>query len=147
MCGFEKALHCNAWAEMWRTRCCAFRAVCRPNMADLCWPGSWAVLTLSPTPFPTPPPQVPLILTTSFPDAVPANLRASVASVKQHKYDVVLSKNLVPRGQELSREEAALVRQPAGTGAAGWGGVGWDSIACLRAGGQLCPVVFCLHPA
>ena len=53
--------------------------------------------------------QVPLILTTSFPDAVAKPLDNAIASIKRKKYKVVLSSELVHAGDELSREESALV--------------------------------------
>ena len=53
--------------------------------------------------------QVPLILTTSFPDAVAKPLETALASIKRKKYKVVLSSDLVHPGDELSREESALV--------------------------------------
>lgn len=53
--------------------------------------------------------QVPLILTTSFPDAVTKPLEAAIGSIKSKQYQLVLSSELVQSEHELSREESALV--------------------------------------
>lgn len=54
-------------------------------------------------------PQVPVVVVTSFPDAVPNALDTSLKSIKSSKYNVVLGSELVQLGEELSREENALV--------------------------------------
>ena len=54
--------------------------------------------------------QVPVVVVTSFPDAVPNALDTSLKSIKSSKYNVVLGSELVQLGEELSREENALVR-------------------------------------
>lgn len=52
--------------------------------------------------------QVPVVVVTSFPDAVPEALDAVLKNIKEHKYNVVLGKDLTVEAQ-LSREESALV--------------------------------------
>lgn len=53
--------------------------------------------------------QVPMVLVTSWPDAVPEVLNAAMASMKQHKYKLVLGNELMHHGEDLPREERALV--------------------------------------
>ncbi|KAL4434825.1 hypothetical protein ABPG77_005352 [Micractinium sp. CCAP 211/92] len=54
------------------------------------------------------PQEVPLLVVTSFPDAIPEALSATLKNVREHKYQAVLGSDL-PGGEELSREESALV--------------------------------------
>lgn len=66
------------------------------------------------TPPPAPPPpasQLPVVVVTSFPDAVKDVLEASLASIKEWKYTAVLGRDLVagPDEARLSREQRALV--------------------------------------
>ena len=73
-----------------------------------------------PPPHPHPPhAQVPLVVTTSFPDAVPDLLQQVLASISGSGYRAVLGSELAA-GSGLSREESALV----GRGRAGAGGAG-----------------------
>ncbi|EFN52179.1 hypothetical protein CHLNCDRAFT_139378 [Chlorella variabilis] len=53
--------------------------------------------------------QVPVVVVTSFPDAVPEALETALESIKSSKYSVVLGNELVNLGEELTREESALV--------------------------------------
>jgi hypothetical protein len=53
---------------------------------------------------------VPVVVVTSFPNAVPEALDSALESMKHHKYTVVLGSELAQPGQELTREESALVR-------------------------------------
>lgn len=55
--------------------------------------------------------QVPVVVVTSFPDAVPEALETALESIKSSKYSVVLGNELVNLGEELTREESALVRR------------------------------------
>ena len=59
-------------------------------------------------------PQVPVVVVTSFPDAVPEALETALASIKASSYNAVLGSELVQPGEELTREESALVRQWSG---------------------------------
>lgn len=70
-------------------------------------------ITTPPAPLPTSAPsgQVPLLVVTSFPDAIPEALSATLKNVREHKYQAVLGSDL-PGGDELSREESALVSYP-----------------------------------
>jgi hypothetical protein len=53
--------------------------------------------------------QVPVVVVTSFPDAVPEALETALESMKSNNYNVVLGNELVRPGEELTREESALV--------------------------------------
>jgi hypothetical protein len=50
-----------------------------------------------------------LVVVTSWPDAVPDVLDKALKSLKQHNYTVLLGSQLVQAGEELTREESALV--------------------------------------
>ncbi len=53
--------------------------------------------------------QVPLVVVTSWPDAVVDALETSLQSIKDGSYNVVLGSELVQPGEQLTREENALV--------------------------------------
>ncbi|KAL4856629.1 hypothetical protein ACK3TF_003058 [Chlorella vulgaris] len=53
--------------------------------------------------------QIPVIVVTSFPDAVPEALETALQSITSRQYTVVLGSALVQPGEELTREESALV--------------------------------------
>lgn len=53
--------------------------------------------------------QVPLVVVTSWPDAVVDALETSLQSIKDGNYNVVLGSELVQPGEQLTREENALV--------------------------------------
>ncbi|KAI3432339.1 hypothetical protein D9Q98_003897 [Chlorella vulgaris] len=50
-----------------------------------------------------------VVVVTSFPDAVPEALETALESITSRKYTVVLGSALVQPGEELTREESALV--------------------------------------
>jgi hypothetical protein len=54
--------------------------------------------------------QIPVIVVTSFPDAVPEALETALESITSRKYQVVLGSALVQPGEVLMREESSLVR-------------------------------------
>ncbi|KAL4856628.1 O-fucosyltransferase 23 [Chlorella vulgaris] len=53
--------------------------------------------------------KIPVIVVTSFPDAVPEALETALQSITSRQYTVVLGSALVQPGEELTREESALV--------------------------------------